>query len=510
MRKILIIEDEVYARQSMKKQIRECLKEEDWVILEAANGRQGLELANEEMPELVFTDIRMPVMDGLEFLKAMKSAGARAKVVIVSAYADFEYAKTAMKFGAEEYLLKPIDEGELRECLGKFEKLKKQGKQQTAYSTEDGLTRFISQNLFSDTPQGDFINENMFRKIFSVYQVLALYFPKEKEPGMEKLFRLIQDNGEEIFTGFRLIQVQKGLYAALMYVDGLSGFRQKNLLRRLNEEGQEAWGGVSLAYEAGSRIKKAYQQALAALECRIFQKERLLYYQETSRKYTQAYRMDEVHRDLLTMGLEKGNLDKVRGSLRQIFREMREKPSMNSESLELFLTQMTVLFHQAAEKRGGIWTENGFYKFQLLDFGSLEEIEAAMEKKSEVICRRSGEEGLGKGEELIQAMKEYARDNCSRDITVKTLAEKVFFMNPAYLSHLFKEKTGESYTAYLKRIRIEKAKSLLAEEGCSITDVGAMTGYNDTSQFIRVFKQEMGVTPKKYRDEIIRKKGKKE
>lgn len=71
MRKILIIEDEVYARQSMKKQIRECLKEEDWVILEAANGRQGLELANEEMPELVFTDIRMPVMDGLEFLKAM-------------------------------------------------------------------------------------------------------------------------------------------------------------------------------------------------------------------------------------------------------------------------------------------------------------------------------------------------------------------------------------------------------------------------------------------------------
>ena len=107
-------------------------------------------------------------------------------------------------------------------------------------------------------------------------------------------------------------------------------------------------------------------------------------------------------------------------------------------------------------------------------------------------------------------MKEYANENYSRDITVKTLAEKVFFMNPAYLSHLFKEKTGESYSPYLKRIRIEKAKSLLEEETCSITDVGAMTGYNDTSQFIRIFKQEMGITPKKYRDEIIRKKGKKE
>lgn len=510
MRKILIVEDEVYARKSMRKQMVECLREKDWIIFEAANGRQGLEMVNKEKPELVFTDIRMPVMDGLEFLKAMKSAGAQAKVVIVSAYADFEYAKTAMKFGAEEYLLKPIDDIELRECLGKFEKLKEQKKQQEIYTGEDGLTRFISRNLFWNTVKRDYVNENMFRKIFGVYQVMVLYFPREREPEIEKLFRLIQETVEEIFTGFRLVQVQKGLYAVLMYADGLSSFRQKNLIEKLNADGQKAWGGVSLLYRDSSKIKTAYQQALAALECKVFSQKKLLYYEETSQKYTEIYRIDEVLIDLLKMGIEKGNLDKARGSLRQIFREMEGKTAMSSKSLELFLTQMTILFHQVSEKKWSLQPENGFYKFQLLDFDSIEKIQTSIEEKVEMICRKIGEENQGKGEELIQVMKEYANENYSRDITVKTLAEKVFFMNPAYLSHLFKEKTGESYSSYLKRIRIEKAKSLLEEETCSITDVGAMTGYNDTSQFIRIFKQEMGITPKKYRDEIIRKKGKKE
>lgn len=511
MRKILIIEDEVYARQSMKKQILECLKEEKWCILEASNGQQGLELVKREIPELIFTDIRMPVMDGLEFLKSIKAAGIQAKVVMVSAYADFEYAKTAMKFGAEEYLLKPIEEQELRECLGKFEKLKKQeNSRDFSIAGEDGLTRFISRNLFSDIPQRDFINENMFRKIFSIYQILVLYFPKEKEPGLERLYQMLQENGEEIFTGFRIIQVQTGLYAVLMYADGLTTFRQKKLLRRLVTEGESVWGGVSPAYTESRRIKSAYQQALEALECKVFQQEKLLYYQDTIQRYTQTYRIDEVQQDLLIMGLEKGNLDIVRASLKQMFREMKAKSSMNSKSLELFLTQMTVLFHQAAEKKDGLQSERGFYKFQLLDFASLTEIESVMEEKAEMICRGTKKESLGKGEELIQVMKEYARENCSRDITVKTLAEKVFFMNPAYLSHLFKEKTGESYSSYLKHIRMEKAKTLLEEEGCSITDVGAMTGYNDTSQFIRIFKQEMGITPKKYRDEIIKRKRRKE
>lgn len=85
------------------------------------------------------------------------------------------------------------------------------------------------------------------------------------------------------------------------------------------------------------------------------------------------------------------------------------------------------------------------------------------------------------------------------DITVRELAESVFFMNQNYISHLFAEKKGISFSAFLRQVRISHAKELLKEEKWSVTEVAAMVGYNDTSQFIRIFRQEVGVTPKKYR-----------
>ena len=113
MMKILIAEDEIYARKSMKKQIMELDFGREFQILEAQNGEQGLALFRQEEPDLVFTDIRMPRMDGLELLREIKREDPEAKVIMVSAYADFEYAKSAIKFGAEGYLLKPIEDAEL-------------------------------------------------------------------------------------------------------------------------------------------------------------------------------------------------------------------------------------------------------------------------------------------------------------------------------------------------------------------------------------------------------------
>ena len=113
----------------------------------------------------------------------------------------------------------------------------------------------------------------------------------------------------------------------------------------------------------------------------------------------------------------------------------------------------------------------------------------------------SGEESGGKagGNEIVEKMTAYAMEHYSMDITVRELAESVFFMNQNYISHLFAEKKGISFSAFLRQVRISHAKELLKEEKWSVTEVAAMVGYNDTSQFIRIFRQEVGVTPKKYR-----------
>ena len=103
------------------------------------------------------------------------------------------------------------------------------------------------------------------------------------------------------------------------------------------------------------------------------------------------------------------------------------------------------------------------------------------------------------GMDIVEKMSEYAVNNYNMDITIRNLAENVFFMNQSYISHLFAEKKGISFSAFLRMIRICHAKEFLADARWSVTDVALMSGYNDTSQFIRIFRQETGMTPKKYR-----------
>ncbi len=99
-------------------------------------------------------------------------------------------------------------------------------------------------------------------------------------------------------------------------------------------------------------------------------------------------------------------------------------------------------------------------------------------------------------------MASYVRQHYNREISLQELAEKELFMNQDYLSHLFARKKGIGFAAYVKQVRMERARELLQQEQYSVTEVASMSGYNDTSQFIRFFKQETGMTPKKYRMEM--------
>lgn len=96
---------------------------------------------------------------------------------------------------------------------------------------------------------------------------------------------------------------------------------------------------------------------------------------------------------------------------------------------------------------------------------------------------------------------DYIRLNYNNDITLKDLAENVFFLNGSYLSHLLKIKTGKNYLTYLTEIRMEKAEELLRESEMTVTEIAGLCGYNDISKFIQVFKKYYGKTPKRYRED---------
>lgn len=505
MIKVLIVEDEIYSRQSLIKQIKEYDFNHQFSILEASNGEKGLELYRKERPELIFTDIRMPIMDGLDLLRQVKKIDSKVNVIMISAYADFHYAKTSLNQGAEGYLLKPVQDEELKEHLSKFVRQNISTKEKVQYTDKDMVTRYIYQNIKSEEKVQDFVSESIFQRIFTKYQFINIYFEGNHQPEQEEFalwLRGVYDN--KVWTGFRCLFIQKQVCSLVISVDHQTGILLRKILKLLQDQGYNCKIGISKVQEESSFIKEAYQQAMAAVTSKIFYERHLLFYDVIEKERNHSYQMSDKQRDFLLISLGKGNQEKAYEVLNQMFADIGKDSGIDIDSIEMLMVRLTVIFNQILE------SENEFekmkhakLKFQLLDFQNINDIRDVVQKKIDYVCRKHRQNQLGNQKDIIMAMKEYAEVHYHQDISMKELAEDVFFLNPTYLSHMFAEKTGISYSAYIRQVRIGKARELLTDGRYSITEIASLSGYNDTSQFIRVFKQEMGTTPKKYRERLV-------
>lgn len=121
MRQILVVDDEPMIRKGLEKLLQQCSGETEYRIRTAADGEEALRLIGEECPDFLFTDIRMPKMDGLELCRVLSGMGLKMQIVVISGYGDFEYAQKSMSYGVKEYLLKPVAKAVLQETLGKLE-----------------------------------------------------------------------------------------------------------------------------------------------------------------------------------------------------------------------------------------------------------------------------------------------------------------------------------------------------------------------------------------------------
>ena len=164
--KIVIVEDEIRIREGIKKLLIKLNKEEDMIVAEAENGQEGLELIGREKPDVVITDVKMPVLDGLEMLKQAFPIVPNMKAIVLSAYSEFEYARTAMKLGVTEYLLKPIV---LSEFMNAMESVRKQIENDKNKKPEE--VGSLSQ-VFKSIINGDMISNNALKEyLFHKYEI---------------------------------------------------------------------------------------------------------------------------------------------------------------------------------------------------------------------------------------------------------------------------------------------------------------------------------------------------
>lgn len=514
MSKILVVEDELYARESLIKLIREYDTDKQFSVLQAVNGEEGELIYNAERPELVLTDIRMPRMDGLALLAKIRLKDSATQVVILSAYSDFEYARTALSNGAAEYLLKPIEKKALYDCLDKFVQKSRSEKKEALIVGRDIVTQFIGNSIRNPAYTG-FVEEKMFSAVFPEYQVTVVRFRDKKPDAPDFLSGIEEMYGNVSWEQIRLLSPDFDSWVLVICPTAENFFLQRRMRGLLQEQGCEVKMGVSFVHKEARKVGSAYQEAWEALKYKIYG-ESICFADKIRGAKPSVFYLAQESEEMLRQALQEGNEKKAQSCIRSVFEEAGRNGMVRADCLELLYTRLVTLFLQAIGENGQEKLSLDKSKAGILRFDSMEEMEQFLCNISQNICRM-GAPGLpcrsdaerpaqdaeqGGRRDIVEIMAEYVRQHYDREISLRELAEKILFMNQDYLSHLFAEKKGIGFSSYVKQIRMERARELLRQEEYSVTEIAVMTGYNDTSQFIRFFKQETGMTPKKYRTKI--------
>lgn len=501
---IVVVDDEERIRQGLGKLITQAGSE--YQVTGIFSGAQEL-LSNIDSiaVDLVITDIKMPMMNGLELIDKLLIRYPGLKIAIVSGFDEFSFARQALRFGIEEYLLKPVDKDELEQLLHKVKnKLKKE--MQLKDVTHDDQIRLL---LFNDTDHlpkhlrleacRELEQMPLFQEAFTVFvlrgsPLLTLELIQAATQGWLTNWKMVEWDTDQIVLvvgisssehADRVKEVGQTLQHRLpaSYAGRLGGsdiFRGTTWLREAYRQGeiamQQAW------YETGKSVFVDYARIFRknhSLSSLFVQLDRELLAEMASSNYKGA---EEV-----ICRWYKGCIDL--------------KPSW-SELQEGCESAFTLISRYRPERAGEqnphlVEAATHFEPYKYVDVEVFSTVFLAEVSRQLEYLQEFRQENR-----VVETVKQYILQHFTEELELNRLAEEVF-LTPSYLSKLFKTETGETITDFLISVRIDRAKDLLREKNALKTyEVGERVGYSDPAYFNKVFKKVVGSTPKEFRDRV--------
>lgn len=523
MNRVLLVDDEYFARQGLKNLM-------DWqrfgyeVCAEADNGEEALQHIETLKPDVVITDIRMPVLDGLALIRSVRESGnVHTKFIIISGYSDFTYAQQAIKYDVENFILKPIDEEELLSTLNKlapyFEKARLQQIEQFQWESADTLGRLLGGQL-TEQQMGAFIDVKQFN------------------PQMEYLYFIIEVNGIKALKEERLNAEQWKAVKAVVYETACTLFGEGRTLL-MHEKDCGLYGFLlSLPYEEGEQTKLAQsaKQVCGLLKQKLGYStifyagepfSGLMHIQDALntadevRKYKYAFaeqcvffyeRMKTVELNYMEAGqvsrllelMEEKKKKELRETVDRIFTEFQVKrfaPEAVKNSIDscVFGVIRAIKNLQGDEKELASLQEVLQWQRYPMTLWELRELFRGFAEDSAQLIdalRKIYVQGD------IVKVKAYIESHFDQKISLKSIAAK-FYMNPVYLGQLFKKKYGEYFNDFLLNLRIHKAKELLRQTDMRVYEIADDVGFSNADYFVSQFEKVERSTPTEYRNMLI-------
>lgn len=500
---VLIVDDEVLVRIGIRHSL-------DWekhgfvLAGEASDGEECMEWVARCRPDVILLDVRMPKMDGIQVLKKLKEKKYRGKVIILTCYEELAYARSAMKYGAADYVLKTtLNENGLLNALEELE-----------FEEEDPISAGL--------PFGLATEEEVVMKALNGYPVSLkdislrpnhLYGISVVIRRLPQVLKRYEGNEEDFFhSSFQsilrqafnsqreciCIQYRPDMAVIFLSFSGLSSGQDSRLkvrglaghLARVLKEYMELEIviGISSPKYQVSQLKTAFDEAVWALEKSFVCPDKEIFYFEPLDfgKWEKGLR-------LLERQMEEAVLD----------RDYEEAGEKSEGYFEMIRRSGGFKISERKRFLGGLMKlAQGLER----DYDSVEEAqswETLDEWETAVygtFSRYLKKDEGGEGNYLIKKAKEYLEDHFTQGVTLSGLA-KYMELSESYTSRLFNKGMGMNISAYVNNLRVEKAKSRLLHSNCKIYEIASEVGYSSTTAFHTAFKKCTGITPAEFRNE---------
>ena len=542
MLKIFLAEDEVVVRETIKRMIPwEELGFE--LVGEAADGEMALPLLLRQQPDLLITDIKMPFMDGLTLARLAKKEIPGLKVVILSGYDDFNYAKQAIGIGVEDYLLKPITKNALIERLSEIRSRYEHEKTQKEYYEKfqremQAYEKNSSRDFFEALVGGSMDMMEVYKRaeklgldiVAEAYNVLIFTMNCDEDfSGQRDEYSSWEAESLELLENFFAGHSSAMLFRSNIFSYGvlLKGQREtieentracvdeiRKILSR--QDGRREWFlAVGQSVERLSQIQKSYHTASRAFSQRYLYDENILYYDEMEtmehpggqaetedNAYLQKVDVNALNPAILQKFLSNGLQEETENFVKDYFYAIGQEP-MESQVFRNYVI-LNVRFSVISFIKGlGCDTnemESADTEEVLAESGKNMESAIAYAKKmiSQAIEIRDQNSG-NKNRSILKTAVDFIDSHyMEEDISLNTVAN-VANVSSNHFSALFSQNMGQTFIEYLTTLRMNKAKELLRCTGMRSSEIAGEIGYKDAHYFSYLFKKTQGMTPSDYR-----------
>ena len=534
MLQILLVDDEPLTLEYLEKFLSGLFIKNSNILM-AQNGRDALELFQSTRIDLVISDIRMPLMDGLELSRHISEQWPQTRIILLTGYEDFNYAQQALKYGVCDYLLKPINKEELALAVQKQIGYIRQDKRQKedylqVLARSDAYRILVGQNLISAITHRENLRLQQYYKlschlgieeIQSDGAILLLEVDRWRSPCTDLSVRehgifsmILMQLVNEMLTqkhirGFSLPEPDG---KALVYLTGDDHLQVQKHTHTLYERtadalrlqtGASVSGALGRIYSDVLQMDLSYRQARSLLAQRVISGKCSLQLC-TKATDTKFYgRMRALFTDLYICGSKGRDVD-CHLLLDNFLQAM---PNFDKDTLQRFGSYLAegVFAAMQGPEPVALDAALSLLKSRLASSPAVLQAENVKELMFELtltLCIPST--AKGNHSQLVSAAKRYIYQHYGEPISLALLAEEMG-VSESYLSSLFHKETGESYIKFLTRVRMEKAAELLrTQQGIKIYEVARQVGYFNAKHFNHVFKQWQGAPPNEYQLRFFR------